>query len=187
MTTSSAIRVRLFGETDILSDNNITLIMSTAMRMSCDNPIRSQTNKLAAEHTVDASLVFEISNEGRVRERSEGSREASPSYAPSSLRPIQQPAGEQTEQVDAEAETEEPEASSTSLTMPLPHIRLPNRQFDITDAPGRKFSDLSLYKFFYLNPTGNFIFFLFFAVVFSAVLAEMMPGMASFLGYGEDA
>lgn len=32
--TSSAIRIRLFGETEILNANNMTLIMSTTMRMS---------------------------------------------------------------------------------------------------------------------------------------------------------
>lgn len=42
--TSSTIRIRLFGETDILSRNNMTLIMATSQRKSCKHVWKSALN-----------------------------------------------------------------------------------------------------------------------------------------------
>ncbi|KAJ3498550.1 hypothetical protein NLG97_g1040 [Lecanicillium saksenae] len=68
--TASDIRVRLFGETEVLQEHNITLIMTTTMR----------------EHLVDADFALEITDDGSIIETSSEGTGASSDVLPTTLR-----------------------------------------------------------------------------------------------------
>ncbi|KAJ6785950.1 hypothetical protein PWT90_03900 [Aphanocladium album] len=155
-TTSSTIRIRLFGETEILSANNITLIMSTTQR----------------EHTVDADLVFEISSEGLVRERSLASRDASPSYNSGRQTTTRPGLGV----VDLPPDTIDDE-NDVPTSEPVPHLHLYGDGYTIMDAGNGRLNDISLYKFFFLGHAGNLVFVIFCSVVSTAAFAELAPGV----------
>ncbi|KAJ3498549.1 hypothetical protein NLG97_g1041 [Lecanicillium saksenae] len=164
--TSSTIRIRLFGESEILSANNMTLIMSTSQRT----------------HAVDADLVFEINHQGHVHERSLASRDASPSYTPNLPRDPQAGVNEQ----DLETATAAQEDDDLPVD-PVSHLSLPSVGYSVVNPISGKFRDVSLYKFFYFGPVGSFITVLFLTMVSIAAIAELLPGVFIYFWMATDA
>ncbi len=113
--------------------------------------------------------MFEISDDGRVRERSEASREGSPCYTPRRVGESQPGATEFSIAVlDAEGDDAPPPEV-------IPRLNLANT-WNIPDAVGVGVNDFSLYKFFFLGPSGNLVSVVFCSVVATAAVAELIPG-----------
>lgn len=135
--------------------------------------VEISTKHQLGTNTVDADLVFEINDQGHVRERSLSSRDASPSYTPNPPRQSQPRSIEEVVEADATGEFDDDEPPVD----PVSHLSLPTNSYISSHiGGGGHLRDFSLYQFFYLGPAGKFVTWLFLNTVFTAAVAELLHG-----------